>query len=806
MRNSQIFDKELEGITKLAAYIAQVPIAFVCTFELDSLFIRYAFGEGVPEIIPNHQVLENLRSSNTVYEFNETLSEGSFLRTHFESLNTFNELFFSGICFKTDSEKPFGALCILDIKQRLLTDEQKDAIKILSEQLSAGFEKRTKNDHLKSGIKRVLEKRFAKLGYYHNAILNGTDYSVIFTDNSGIIRGFNAGAEKILGYKASEVVDKISLLAFHLEPEINRFLASKNLADASTFQNYSRKATSGHTDINEWTFVRKNLSQFLVRLSLKVIQSEQKENIGYLAIAEDITERKRAEEDLKRAKLIAEKSNQAKDLFLANMSHEIRTPMNAIIGCTDILWANDLNPDQRECVEAIKSAGQNLLGIINDILDFSKIESGKLVLEKTPFYIKEAVLNTCSLLKIKAREKNLMLNLFIDSFLPDSVCGDQVRLNQILYNLIGNAIKFTERGEVFVSLALIKDNETSCEIKFTIKDTGIGIPADKIKAVFERFTQASDETTRKYGGTGLGLSISKNLIEMYGGTLLLTSELNKGSEFSFCISFDKVGSESGIQKRKEATNDTPIGKIKILLVEDNELNQKLAKRVLTGFGFDMDIAVNGKIALEKLKLENFDLILMDLQMPEMDGYQATQEIRKSLKLNLPIMAMTAHSLVGEKDKCIEMGMNDYISKPFNAIDLQFKIHQLILNGPSKNGALTSQNSGTDELNLNRLRELSGGDEYFELEMTELFIKNTSRDMNLMGFEVQNGNDENVKRIAHGLKSTVSIFGLDKMSSKLTEIEIMESGSEGMKRLYGEVLYGWEAILPRLKERLNKNIS
>jgi len=362
------------------------------------------------------------------------------------------------------------------------------------------------------------------------------------------------------------------------------------------------------------------------------------------------------------------------------MSHEIRTPMNAIIGMSEIMEESNLNNQQKECIDAIKSSGENLLLIINDILDFSKIESGKIIFEKTPFNIMDVVKSVLNTLHFSAEKKGLNLISKFSKEIPTILIGDSVRLRQILINLISNAIKFTEIGEISIELKLIEHDAENYKINFQINDTGIGIPNDKISSIFDSFTQASSDTTRKYGGTGLGLTIVKQLIELQDGDISVSSEINCGSTFSFILTFIKgeqpvYGSVNHVEKYSY----TELHNLRILLAEDNSMNQKVAKMVFNKWGCILDIADNGKIAIEKLAANNYDIVLMDMQMPIMDGYEATLFIRKSMtgqKSTIPIMAMTAHAMEGEKEKCLSFGMDDYISKPFNQKILFEKIVNL----------------------------------------------------------------------------------------------------------------------------------
>lgn len=381
----------------------------------------------------------------------------------------------------------------------------------------------------------------------------------------------------------------------------------------------------------------------------------------------------------------AEESKQLEQQFLANMSHEIRTPMNAIIGMTNLVMKSELNDQQKKYLNIIKISSQNLLVIINDILDLSKIEAGKISLENVSFNLHDTLVTVYESLKLKSDEKKLEFLLTLDDRTPKYIYGDPVRISQVLINLAGNAIKFTDQGKVEIRCRVLDKNNESATLELGIIDTGIGIPEDKLPTIFEKFTQASSDTTRKYGGTGLGLTISKQLTELFGGSLLVTSRLNEGSEFICRFTFKIAeGDHQPAKQGQINVLDTLIQKdLDILLVEDNMFNQEVAVDTLKSLlpKIKIDIAENGAEAVEKAKAGNYDLIIMDVQMPVMDGYEATRTIRNTLPSpvkNTPILAMTANVIKEEIDKCFASGMNDYISKPFDPDLLINKIASLTI--------------------------------------------------------------------------------------------------------------------------------
>jgi len=468
--------------------------------------------------------------------------------------------------------------------------------------------------------------------------------------------------------------------------------------------------------------------------------------------------------ELDAQKKIAERAVHAKDSFLANMSHEIRTPLNAIIGFTDLLAQTELDEVQRDYIDSVQIAGENLLLIINDILDLSKMESGNLTIDSEPFNLKKTLKHVYNLLKVKAH-KEVEFNLFLDADMPDMVIGDQGRLNQILVNLVGNALKFTVEGDVTVSVKKVDETEDHYSLRFSVKDTGIGIPEEKLNSIFERFTQAEESTTRRFGGTGLGLNIVKQLIELQKAEINVKSKEGRGSEFSFVISYRKA--DKAVDEIKILSKND-LGNLKILLCEDNPLNQKLAKSVINNFGFELDIAENGEEGIELLSKNKYDLILMDLQMPIKDGYQTTEHIRNEMNLNIPIIAMTAHSLVGEQERCYKSGMNAYVPKPFKQAALLKAIKTVMSQDPDQ--------VKRRYIDFSILDEMACGNPDFRKEMIDLFIEKIPAQTESLVEAFKNEEYETTKKLAHNMKSSTDIFMLTDLTECLSIIE--EEASQG----------------------------
>ncbi len=470
-----------------------------------------------------------------------------------------------------------------------------------------------------------------------------------------------------------------------------------------------------------------------------------------------------------------------KENFLANMSHEIRTPLNAILGFTNILNRTNLDEQQQKHVQIIHSSGNNLLAIVNDVLDLSKIEAGMMRIEETPFRINDVMATVEEMLSPKAIEKNIKLIVKVDEDVPETLCGDAVRLTQIMINLVSNSIKFTQDGGVYVKVTPFKSEGEIIRLEFLVRDTGIGIPKDKQKFIFERFEQAEAETTRRFGGTGLGLSIVKHLIELQKGKISLNSQEGAGTIFLVELPYKMTNEEAPSIKIKNNKQNIQLmnNNLNILVAEDNVMNQQLIKYLLKNWGFSFDLVFNGAQAVEALRKQNYDMVLMDIHMPEKDGHMATRNIRKELKSAVPIIAMTAHAMAGEREKCINSGMNDYISKPLNEenlFDLIIKYSKNKDNEKNHTPLTVDQNV----INLDYIDKFSNQDKEFKREIIREFVSRVPDNIQTMEKAIHEKNYSIIHRIAHDMKTTVHFMGLTVLIGHLLQrIEELSSSNGAM---------------------------
>jgi len=485
------------------------------------------------------------------------------------------------------------------------------------------------------------------------AIVDASDDIIVSKTLEGIITAWNPAAERTFGYSAQEAIGQHIGLIIPPEKMDEEYAILGKIKAGIKVDHFETRRRAKSGEIVD------------VLLTVSPVRDRSGRVIGASKVARDITEQKRIETELR-------DSNRRKDEFLANMSHELRTPMNAVIGLAHILsMSQNLNPKEQQCVAMLRQSSDNLLSLINNLLDFSRLETDSLQLEQVEFSPAEVLEKVIVLLDVKAREKNLALKVGYGRELKDRYAGDPLRLQQVLTNIVGNAVKFTEKGQIEVSLRVKAERLADSVLVFEISDTGIGIPEDKLPVIFEKFIQADASTTRKYGGSGLGLAICQQIVEAMGGTISVVSKPDVGSTFTVEIPFRNAPHQSLLTPKRETFGPE---RRNVLVVEDYEANALVVTTMLEHLGYSYDVAHNGMEALRKAERGLFDLILMDVQMPGMDGFESTRLIRAFEKDNrrqrTPIVAMTAHVQSRDKEQCIKAGMNDFIPKPFEPSVLQ----------------------------------------------------------------------------------------------------------------------------------------
>lgn len=586
-------------------------------------------------------------------------------------------------------------------------------------------------------------------------IAKETDYSIIITGYDGRIDWVNDGFATLTGYTIDEAKGKIPgelLQGPETDPQTAKLLS---------------KAISKQEEIEiEILNYKKSGAKYWVNFELKPI-FENGTLTHYISIQKDISHLKAIEDELRFAKNIAESANEAKNRFLAITSHEIRTPLNIIQGMSKILLETDINETQLKYLRGIKSASQNLLLIINDLLDISKIEAGKLQLENIEFDIHQVAEDAMTFQSIKAKEKGIDLILEKDIRISNSLIGDPFRLNQILLNLLTNALKFTDKGSIALRYYLVNDSANENSIKFEITDTGIGIDNKKLDTIFDSYTQEDIAITRKYGGTGLGLTITKELVELFDGTISVKSEKSTGTTFTLHFTFPK----NNVTTRTENQNITEkkdLAGVKLLLADDNELNQIITLTYLNKWGIESDTVFNGLEAVNKIKENQYDIVLMDIQMPEMNGIEATIIIREELKITIPIIALTAHALNHEREEYMKNGLSDYLTKPINE-ELLFKT---ILKYTNK--TITQEQTVTVSndtiFNLTELRNLAINDELFIPKIIRLFINQSADIPQKLKTAIKENNFEEIGYTIHQIKPSLSHLSVEISKPIISKIE------------------------------------
>ncbi len=615
---------------------------------------------------------------------------------------------------------------------------------------------------------RKLDQRLRDQQFYTRSLIESNIDAIMTTDPSGIITDVNKQMEALTGCTRDELIGA-PFKSYFTDPE---------RAEAAIKLVLSEKKVTDY----ELTACARDGKQTVVSYNATTFYDRDRTLQGVFAAARDVTERKRVEVELQQAKAIAESASQSKSDFLASMSHEIRTPMNAIIGIADLLAKTLLSPEQDNYVQIFRRAGDNLLHLVNDILDLSKVEASQLELERTGFSLTDLLEKVREMMAIRADEKGLALVCEIAPRVPTDLVGDPTRLQQVLLNLMGNAIKFTESGQVALRVTSDADSRHPGALRFTISDTGIGIPEDKLGTVFERFTQADSSTTRRYGGSGLGLTISKRLVELMGGRIWVESGVDEGSVFSFAVPLEIwADATPGAVVPVGTATEPPLPALRILLVEDSPDNRTITLAYLKHTPYRVDIAENGAIACEKFAAADYDLVLMDRQMPVMDGLTATRAIRKwelaNRRAPTPIIALTAAALKGDREKCLAAGCTAFLTKP---------IKQEVLLQAIRERSIVALSSSKLESSRKEAILVRGNPSFADL--IPGFLRNREQDVIAIQAALERGDFETVKSLAHGMRGAGGSYGFQAITDIGAALEeaAETADTEASRRWVGEL--------------------
>lgn len=632
------------------------------------------------------------------------------------------------------------------------------------------------------------EEKLRKSEEKYRGIIENMELGLMEVDNNDVIvKAYNWFCD-MTGYKEEEIVGKVARDVF-IKDEFKGELIRQN-----------KNREKGETGVYETQIKKKDGSLIWVLISGAPIIDDQGKVIGSIGIHYDITNRKNMEDDLEQAKQVAEEAELAEKQFLARMSHEIRTPLNAIIGMSHLMEDTPLNEEQRDYVDSLKSSSDILQKLISDILDLSKITAGGFEINERTFDLAGTIQSLQKTFQLKVTGTPVEIVAEIDEGIKNMLIGDDLLLNQILLNLVGNAVKFTEEGEVKIKVQKLKSEIGKCKVQFTVSDTGIGISPDRIEAIFENFKQANNEIRFQFGGTGLGLPIAKELVELQGGKISVKSELGKGTDFVFSINYkdSKVLISEVAHKPNDILN---LDVAKVLVAEDNYMNRKYIDALFKKWNLKYEFAVNGRKAVEAAAKEKFDIILMDISMPEMNGYDSTIQIRNTANPNkdTPIIALTASAMISKKDKAYEVGMSDYLAKPFKPEQLKGIIQKYNQRIELKTDIEKEESTDfkfNKALNIPHLEYLYKNDLNYAFEIFNLFIDYTLIEYKKLRPLLEQRKIETLQHLAHKIKPNFSLVGLTDIEKQMLQLEKLAEAKGAIPEL--------EALLDSLDEQVRNN--
>ena len=741
-------EKNFDDITLLASQICDAPISYISLLDKDRQWFKSSKGLSITETNRDISFCSHTIHQSDIMIVSDVLKDDRFVDNPKVTGHPFIR-FYAGVPLLSDRGFKLGTLCIVDHKPRNLNPQQIFALEVLARQVESNISLRAK-----ISAQELAEEKY-------RSIIANMKLGLLEVDREEKIQFANQSFIEMSGYGLNELLGKKSSDIF-LQGESSRLMKNKN---------HSRM--KGRSDAYEIEIRDKKgeIRWWLISGAPRLDNSG--DLAGSIGIHLDITNQKLLEIELIGAKELAEESTRSKETFLANMSHEIRTPMNAIIGMSTQLAKTNLDSTQQFYLETIHSASDNLLFIINDILDFSKIDAGKLQLERIGFGPNELLNSALRVLSHRAEEKGLSLNnVFFDPAISPVLMGDPYRLNQVLINLISNAIKFTEKGKVDISCEVLNDSLLSQTIQITVKDTGIGMEANFLDCLFEKFSQEDASVTRQHGGTGLGMSICKDLINLMGGEIQVKSKKGIGSTILLKIKFDKGTFENLPEKPIFEVDSKILFDKKVLLVDDNQMNRLVAATILSNHGAIITTAQNGKEAVEILEKIPFHIVLMDIQMPVMDGVEATAIIRSKISKELPIIALTANAIKGDNDKYLAAGMNGYLSKPFIEKDLLNVVAFWLKKMEGVKFTCSNTNSSDKLYDLTILQNVGRGNNEFVEKMINLFISETPAKLIAMEQSYRLHDFKSMAEIAHQIKPVLDNLGVFSLKEPIRLIETM----------------------------------